>query len=76
MSSRRRDPRSSAGLAASAPVRRVTRAFCRTTTKSSGADSFALACARERAAGFVDGVDLDFGDLEVARFFDKKWSEK
>ena len=76
MSSRRRGPRSIAGFAASAPVRRVTRAFCCATTKSSGADSFALGRERERAPGFVDGVAFDFLELEVARFFDKKWSEK
>jgi hypothetical protein len=35
-----------------------------------------LGRARERAAGFVGGVAFDFVELEVARFFDKKWSEK
>jgi hypothetical protein len=35
-----------------------------------------LARARERAAGFADSVAFDFLESEVARFFDKKWSQK
>ena len=76
MSSRRREPRSIAGLAAGVPVRRAARALSRTTTVPSGAASLDLERARERAAGFFAGTAFDFRELEVTRFFDKKWPEK
>jgi len=61
-----------AALGASAPVRREARAFSFDATNSFDGESFALDRARERAAGFVPVDALDFPDLEVTRFFDKK----
>jgi len=53
-------------------VRREARALSFEATKSFDSESFALDRARERAAGFVAVDALDFPDLEVTRFFDKK----
>ena len=53
-------------------MRREARALSFEATKSFDSESFALGRARERAAGFVAVDALDFPDLEVTRFFDKK----